>query len=157
MNAYPPPHAAGGAARPGRCPGPLPHGLSAATRRLGGRRGHGGRTEGGGASLLGDRPSVLPGAHDGTARRIVRPQDPPQQAACESGKTKDHTVKNVLLVKALLTILLLSDTCGGRVHKKRIADATPSPLPAAGWCRIWASWRARCPREKSSCRPRHHA
>jgi hypothetical protein len=57
----------------------------------------------------------------------VRPQDPPQQAACESGKKKNHTVKNVLLVNALLTILFLSETYGGRVHDKRIADATPSP------------------------------
>ena len=34
------------------------------------------------------------------------------------------------LVKALLTILFLSETYGGRVHDKRIADATPYPLPA---------------------------
>jgi len=34
------------------------------------------------------------------------------------------------LVNVLLTILFLSDTCGGRVHDKRLADATPSPLPA---------------------------
>jgi hypothetical protein len=39
-------------------------------------------------------------------------------------------VKNVLLVNALLIILFLSDTYGGRVHDKRIADATPYPLPA---------------------------
>jgi DDE superfamily endonuclease len=38
-------------------------------------------------------------------------------------------VKNVLLVNAPLTILFLSDTYGGRVHDKHIADATPSPLP----------------------------
>src|SRR4030095_11109588 len=69
-------------------------------------------------------------AHDGTERRIVRPQDPPQQAACYSGKKKDHTVKNVLLVNALLVILFLSDTHGGRTHDLRIAEATPSPLPA---------------------------
>jgi hypothetical protein len=36
----------------------------------------------------------------------------------------------VLLVNALLIILFLSDTYGGRVHDKRIADATPYPLPA---------------------------
>jgi DDE superfamily endonuclease len=36
----------------------------------------------------------------------------------------------VLLVNALLLILFLSDTSGGRVHDKRIADATPCPLPA---------------------------
>src|SRR5213594_4197481 len=39
-------------------------------------------------------------------------------------------VTNVLFVHALLIILCLSDTYGGRVHDKRIADATPSPLPA---------------------------
>src|SRR6266700_3176934 len=53
-----------------------------------------------------------------------------EQKACYSGKKKDHTVKNVLLVNALLLILFLSDTYGGRVHDKRIADATPYPLPA---------------------------
>ena len=37
---------------------------------------------------------------------------------------------NVLLVNALLTILFLSDTYGGRTPDKRIADATPYPLPA---------------------------
>jgi hypothetical protein len=39
-------------------------------------------------------------------------------------------VKNVLLVNALLVILLLSDTYGGRTHDRRIAEATPYPLPA---------------------------
>jgi hypothetical protein len=39
-------------------------------------------------------------------------------------------VKNVLLVNAPLTILFLSETAGGRVHEKRIAEATPYPLPA---------------------------
>jgi DDE superfamily endonuclease len=39
-------------------------------------------------------------------------------------------VKNVLLVNAPRTILFLSETAGGRVHEKRIADATPYPLPA---------------------------
>ena len=39
-------------------------------------------------------------------------------------------MKNVLLVNAPLTILFLSDTYGGRVHDKRIAEATPYPLPA---------------------------
>jgi hypothetical protein len=48
---------------------------------------------------LGDAPGrrvspsagVPPCAPDGTARRIVRPQDPPEQAACYSGKKKDGT------------------------------------------------------------------
>ena len=38
-------------------------------------------------------------------------------------------MKNVLLINALLTILFLSATHGGRVHDKRIAEATPYPLP----------------------------
>jgi DDE superfamily endonuclease len=36
----------------------------------------------------------------------------------------------VLLIKAALTILFLSDTYGGRTHDKRIAEATRDPLPA---------------------------
>ena len=69
-------------------------------------------------------------AHDGTERRIVRPQDPPAQTTCYSGKKKDPSVKNVLLINTLLIILSLSDTYGGRIHDKRIAEATPYPLPA---------------------------
>jgi hypothetical protein len=80
-------------------------------------------------------PHPLPGqtppfAHDGTERRIVRPQNAVEQMGCYSGKKKDHTVKNVLLVNAPLTILFLSATHGGRVHDKRIVEATPYPLPA---------------------------
>jgi hypothetical protein len=39
-------------------------------------------------------------------------------------------VKHVLLINAALTILFLSDTYGDRTHNKRIAEATPYPLPA---------------------------
>jgi hypothetical protein len=64
------------------------------------------------------------------AQRLVRPQDPPVQTACESGKKQDHTGKKVLRVNALLLILCLSETDAGRVHDTRMAEATPSPLPA---------------------------
>ena len=74
--------------------------------------------------------SPPPCAHDGTERRIVRPHDPVEQMECESGKKKDLTVQNVLLVNALLLILFLSDTYGGRVHDTPLADMTPSPFPA---------------------------
>jgi hypothetical protein len=33
-------------------------------------------------------------------------------------------------VNALLIILFLSEPCGGRRHDQRMAEATPSPLPA---------------------------
>jgi hypothetical protein len=36
----------------------------------------------------------------------------------------------VLLINAALTILLLSETSAGSTHDKRIADASPYPLPA---------------------------
>ena len=61
-----------------------------------------------------------------------------------SGKKNDHTINNVLLGNALRLILLLSDTSGGAVHEKPIADGTPSPYrPRAGCDRLSASSRAR--------------
>jgi hypothetical protein len=39
-------------------------------------------------------------------------------------------VKNLLLVNAPLTILFLSETAAGHLHDKRLAEATPYPLPA---------------------------
>ena len=39
-------------------------------------------------------------------------------------------MKNVLLINAALTILFLSATYAGSTHDKRIAEATPYPLPA---------------------------
>src|SRR5215472_9944980 len=126
-----------GAAHPWRCPRPLPLGPGAAARCLRGRRCDGGRPAGGGVHPCGSDPSrragLPPCAHDGTERRIVRPQDPGEQQESYSGKKKDNTVKNVLLVNALLTILFLRDTYGGRTHDKRIAEATPYPLPAGSW------------------------
>jgi hypothetical protein len=39
-------------------------------------------------------------------------------------------VKNVLLINTALMILFLSDTYPGSTHDKRMAEATPYPLPA---------------------------
>jgi hypothetical protein len=75
-------------------------------------------------------PPPPPFGQKGRERGKDDPQDPAEQTACYSGKKKDHTVKNVLLVNALLIILFLSDTYGGRTHDKPIVDATPYPLPA---------------------------
>jgi DDE superfamily endonuclease len=38
-------------------------------------------------------------------------------------------LKNLLLINRALHILFLSETHPGRVHDKRLADATPYPLP----------------------------
>jgi len=63
------------------------------------------------------------GASSAPRTRLSRPRH-------YSGKKNYHTVKNVLLINAALTILFLSDTYAGSTHDKRIADTTPYPLPA---------------------------
>jgi hypothetical protein len=110
---------------------------------------------GGGTRAAGGAFALPPFAHDGTERRIVRPQDPAEQTDCYSGKKKDHTVKNILLVNAPLIILFLSNTVGsmtsGLPRRHRI------PYQAgADCCRISASWPSRSPRWRSSCRGRSH-
>src|SRR5262249_1704824 len=106
---------------PRRCPRPLPHSPRPAPRCRGGRRRYRRRPAGGRTSTRGRRSRCLPPfAHDGTERRIVRLQDPVEQQVSESGKKRDHTVKHVLLVNALLLILFLSDTSGGRTHDKPV-------------------------------------
>src|SRR5262249_23677479 len=79
-------------------------------------------------------PGVAPDAPllpmTGPNGALSAPQDAAEQAMGYSGKKKDHTAKHVLLVNALLVILFLSDTHGGRTHDRRIAEATPYPLPA---------------------------
>jgi hypothetical protein len=42
-------------------------------------------------------------------------------------------VKNLLLIDQSLIIRFLSDTFDGHVHDKRMADATPYPLPPNSW------------------------
>src|SRR5689334_15154853 len=115
-------------------PRPFPDGPRPAPRCLGGRRRLRHRLVGGVACARRRRTrrhaGPPPFAPDGTERRIVRPQDPAEQKESYSGKKKDHTVKNVLLVNVLLIILFLSNTYGGRTHDLRIAEATPYPLPA---------------------------
>jgi hypothetical protein len=125
VDACPPTGVTRGAPRPRGCPDPLPDRPRAAAWCLGDRRGHRGHAASRASAR--HRTSVPPCAHDGTERRIVRPQDPAAQTGCDSGKKKDHTVKNVLRVNALLMILFLSDTYGGRTHDKPMADATTYP------------------------------
>jgi DDE superfamily endonuclease len=69
-------------------------------------------------------------SHDGTERRLERPQDPAAQQRYDSGKKTWHTLKHLWLIKAALTSLLRSDTDAGSTHDQRMADATPYPWPA---------------------------
>ena len=60
--------------------------------------------------------------HDGTERPIQRPKDPEVQKAYYSGKKKQHTVKNNLMINAKSKVVLLTPSCEGRIHDKRIAE-----------------------------------
>jgi hypothetical protein len=60
--------------------------------------------------------------HDGTERPIQRPKDVEAQKAYYSGKKKQHTVKNNLMITADSKVVLLTPSYEGRIHDKRIAD-----------------------------------
>lgn len=66
---------------------------------------------------------------DGTERPIPRPADPEAQQTFYSGKKKRHTVKNNVLVNAHGEIVLLTATCEGKKHDKKIADEAAFTLP----------------------------
>lgn len=66
---------------------------------------------------------------DGTERPIQRPKAPEVQETFYSGKKKRHTVKNNVLVNAQGEIVLLTATCEGKKHDKKIADEAAFTLP----------------------------
>ena len=66
---------------------------------------------------------------DGTERPIQRPKDPEIQAVFYSGKKKRHCIKNNVLVNRQAKITLLTPTCEGKKHDKKIADETRLALP----------------------------
>lgn len=70
---------------------------------------------------------------DCTERPIQRPTDQQSQKDYYSGKKKQHTVKNHLLIDSTCKILVLSPTCKGSMHDKRIADETIGFLPSGSY------------------------
>ena len=71
--------------------------------------------------------------HDATERPIQRPKDRDVQQAHYSGKKKQHTVKNNLLITADSKVMLLTPSYEGRIHDKRIADRTDYFLPCGSY------------------------
>lgn len=67
--------------------------------------------------------------HDGTERPIQRPKNQEIQATFYSGKKKRHCVKNNMVVNRQAKIMLLTPTCEGKKHDKKIADETDLVLP----------------------------
>ena len=60
--------------------------------------------------------------HDATERPIQRPKDVEAQKAYYSGKKKQHTIKNNLMITADSKVVFLTPSFEGRIHDKRIAD-----------------------------------
>ncbi len=67
--------------------------------------------------------------HDGTERPIVRPKNKELQRLYYSGKKKQHTIKNVLVINAHCKVILLTLTCEGKKHDKKIADEASYRFP----------------------------
>ena len=68
--------------------------------------------------------------HDATERPIQRPKDLETQKSHYSGKKKQHTLKNNLMITLESKVVLLTPSYQGRIHDKRIADATDYRLPS---------------------------
>jgi hypothetical protein len=66
---------------------------------------------------------------DGTERPIQRPKDQETQRTFYSGKKKRHCIKNNVLANRQAKIVLLTPTCEGTKHDKKIADETNLVLP----------------------------
>lgn len=67
--------------------------------------------------------------HDGTERPIQRPKDKSAQRLYYSGKKKQHTIKNNLIINATCKVLFLTKTCEGKKHDKRVADEAEYTFP----------------------------
>jgi hypothetical protein len=66
---------------------------------------------------------------DGTERSINRPKDREDRKTYYSGKKKQHSVKNNVIVQRGGRVVFLSDTYEGKKHDKKIADEEEYPFP----------------------------
>ena len=67
--------------------------------------------------------------HDGTERAINRPQDPQDQVTYYSGKQKQHTIKNDVVINEACKIRFVTETVEGRKHDKKLADEAGYRVP----------------------------
>lgn len=73
---------------------------------------------------------------DGTERRIRRPKDKNKQKENYSGKKKHPEVKNnVVSEKRTKKVRVLSETCEGKKHDKKLADEQAIPFPKGS--KVW--------------------
>ena len=67
--------------------------------------------------------------HDGTERPIPRPKDKQLQKKYYSGKKKQHTVKNIVIINTQGEIRFLTPTCEGKKHDKKATDEAGYSFP----------------------------
>jgi len=67
---------------------------------------------------------------DGTERAIPRPRDQESQRIYYSGKRKSHTIKNIVIINEQCKIILLTLTCEGKKHDKKVSDEAGFSLPS---------------------------
>jgi hypothetical protein len=67
---------------------------------------------------------------DGTERAIPRPRKQEIQRFYYSGKRKSHTIKNVVIINEQCKIVLLTLTCEGKKHDKKVSDEAGFELPS---------------------------
>ena len=73
---------------------------------------------------------------DGTERPIRRPKNKKKQEDNYSGKKKRHTIKNnVVTEKRTRKVKVLSATCEGKKHDKKLADEQAIPFPKGS--KVW--------------------
>lgn len=73
---------------------------------------------------------------DGTERPIRRPKNKAKQKEYYSGKKGRHTVKNnVVTEKPTRKVKVLSATCEGKKHDKKLADEQAIPFPKSS--QVW--------------------
>jgi len=73
---------------------------------------------------------LSPCGPQGAARRLQRPQKPPAQTRADRGKNTYRTVHPMRRLTAALPSRLRHETSAGRTPDPRLAETTPSPLPA---------------------------
>lgn len=70
---------------------------------------------------------------DGAERPIQRPKEKEAQRTYYSGKKKRHTIKNNVLIDEKAKIRLLTPTCEGKKHDKKISDEAAFSLPEGSY------------------------
>jgi hypothetical protein len=81
------------------------------------------------AAFVPEKEELAIDFHDGTERPIPRPKDTDRQKEYYSGKKKQHTVKNIVVINTQSEIRFLTTTCEGKKHDKKATDEAGYSFP----------------------------